>query len=583
MPGNPLFLPELREMLAEKDVEQMKEFCSELHPARAAEFLEGLAIREIWEILRHCEVELRAEIFSYFDIDIQVAILDDAPREEMGELVDSLPSDDRVDILQELDRATADEIVALLPSETRRDILRLQAFPEGTCGSLMSTDFVRLSETMSVDQAIQAIGKQAGVLETVYYLYVLDESDHLVGLVSAKQLLGAVGTGETLIHDLMERDLITVEAMETSQEAAEAIAKYDFLAVPVVDDEHRMLGIVTYDDVIDLNSEEATKHAYQMGAISPMEESYLEAPFFTIWQKRVFWLSCLFIAELCTFSVLAVFEAEMAQYLVLALFIPLCISTGGNSGAQAATLITRSLAVGDVKLGDWLRVVRHELLMGLALGFSLGVIGFLRAACTPESLLGAADRWLLALVIGQSVAMICLFGTLIGALLPLLFKRIGVDPAIASSPFVATFVDVTGIVVFFSVAKLWLLSGAAALAPMVMLDAVSIEFSLAEPTAEARETVQDECYRTLSQQKEFRVFYVTDQPQLSLQAETVVSPLSEESRFQIGCTIVFKDKPSYDRFVASRELTEFLQTTSHPWQDRRVVFFKVRMPAEATR
>jgi magnesium transporter len=217
------------------------------------------------------------------------------------------------------------------------------------------------------------------------------------------------------------------------------------------------VGIITHDDVIDVMIEEATEDAQQMGGIVPMAENYLEAPFFTIWRKRAAWLSCLFIAELFTFTALAHFEDQIAAVLALSLFVPLCISTGGNSGSQAATLMTRALALGQITPSHWWRTLRHELLVGLALGVTLGVIGFLRASLTPASVLGNADRWMLALVIGQAVAAICVWGTLVGSMLPLLFRRLGFDPGYASSPFVATFVDVTGIVIYFTIAKTYLL------------------------------------------------------------------------------------------------------------------------------
>ena len=455
---NPLFHPELREMLAENDTEQMREFCDSLHPARVAEFLEGLKISEIWELLRHADTANRAEIFSYFDLDIQTELLEFAPRDETSELVGALPSDDRVDALQAMDSKAAEEIIRLLPPEERRDVLRLRAFPEGTCGAEMTSDFVRLHEKMTVEEAIAEIGRQVHTHETVFYLYVLDEGDHLVGLVSAKHLLSAVGKGEILMADLMQRDLITVRAMDESQRAVDMVAKFDFLAVPVVDDERRMLGIITHDDVIDLSHEEATKDAHMMAAISPIDEAYLDAPFFKIWRKRVFWLSCLFIGGSFTFSAMLYYHEALETLTVLAMFIPLCIATGGNSGSQAATLITRSLALGDVHLRDWFRVLRHEVLMGLALGVILGAIGFCLAYFfTSESVLGDISPWRLAVTVGSVVVLICLFGTVIGSMLPLFFKRIGVDPAIASSPFVATFVDVTGIVIFFSVAMFWML------------------------------------------------------------------------------------------------------------------------------
>jgi len=227
----------------------------------------------------------------------------------------------------------------------------------------------------------------------------------------------------------------------------------------VVDDEHHILGIITHDDVIDVVVEEATEDAHRMGGVVPIAENFLEAGFFTVWRKRTGWLSCLFVAELLTFTALASFENAIAAVVALSLFVPLCISTGGNSGSQAATLITRALALGQVTPRDWRRVLRHELLMGVSLGLTLGAIGFLRAALTPKSVLGNADRWLLALTIAESVAAICLWGTVVGAMLPLIFKRLGIDPGIASSPFVATFVDVTGIVIYFSIARVLLLSG----------------------------------------------------------------------------------------------------------------------------
>jgi len=456
---NPLYHPELREMLAENDVEQMQEFCPSLHPARTAEFLEGLNASEIWQLLQHTDTPNRAEIFSYFEIDTQTELLEFAPRDEASELVEALPADDRVDVLQVMDANAAEEIIKLLSSEERRDVLRLRAFPEGLCGAEMTSDFVRLHEKMTVNEAIAEIGRQVDTHETVYYLYVLDEGDHLVGLVSAKHLLAAVGKGEIYMSDIMNRDLITVKAMDHIERAIEIVSKYDFLAIPVVDDEHRILGIITHDDVIDLTHEEATRDAHMMAAISPLEEAYLEVPFFTIWKKRVLWLLCLFIGGSFTFSALSHYHEALEGFLFLALFIPLCIATGGNSGSQAATLITRSLALGDIKLRDWFRVLRHEILMGLALGVVLGTIGCILAYFTPAELLQDKNvsYWQLALVIGQVVMMICLFGTVIGAMLPLLFQRIGVDPAMASSPFVATFVDVTGIIIFFSIAKLWIL------------------------------------------------------------------------------------------------------------------------------
>ena len=257
---------------------------------------------------------------------------------------------------------------------------------------------------------------------------------------------------------LMDRDLVAVDVYDDQEKVAQEVARFDLHAIPVVDSERHMLGIITHDDVIDVFSAEATEDVYRMGAVNPLVENYLEANFRTIWWKRSVWLSCLFVAEIFTFSALAFFEDSIKKIVALALFVPLCISTGGNSGSQAATLITRAMALGQVGIADWWRVLRHEVLMGMALGCTLGAIGFVRAYFTPAHVLGDADALGLAIVICGAVTAICLWGTLVGSMLPLIFSRLGFDPGYASSPFVATFVDVTGIFIYFSLAQIYLLT-----------------------------------------------------------------------------------------------------------------------------
>lgn len=452
-----VYLPELREMLETNNTEEMRDFCEALNPVRVAEFVEGLEPLQIWQILLSVKPALRADIFQYLENDTQADIMETAPREEIAEFISYLPSDDRVDVLQSVEDDIVDELLPLMATEDRHDIQRLRAFPEDSCGSVMSTDFVRLSEKMTVSEAIGEITRQSEVIETIYYLYVVDENDHLVGLVSAKQLLKKLSHPQTLIGDLMERDLVTVKSHESREQAATEVARFDFLAIPVVDDEHHMLGIITHDDVIDVMQDAATEDAYRMAAISPMDEDYLEASFFTVWKNRVFWLACLFLASLFTFSALEYFEDAMKQIIVLALFLPLILSTGGNSGSQAATLITRAMALGHVRPSDIFRVFRHELLMGLAMGTALGAMGFFRAYFTTSTSLEDTNRIMFAIAISFTVTLICLWGTLVGSMLPFAFKKIGVDPGVASSPFVATVVDVSGIIIYFTIAKMLLM------------------------------------------------------------------------------------------------------------------------------
>lgn len=452
---NPILLPDLRQMLAEHDQAALGEFVGELHPATAADFSEGLSVEETWQVLSHARLDRQAEIFAFFPLNKQIEMAEGVGRGRMSRLIEAMSPDDRVDLLERLDPEVVESLLPLVAQAERQDIRMLLAYPEDSAGAVMTSEYASLPADITVGEALSRLRKQAPDSETIYYVYVLDAERHLLGLVSLRQLILARPTA--IVGDLMQRDLISVKAEDDQEEVAQILARYDFLAVPVVDSENRLVGIITHDDIIDVVMEEATEDALRMGGVGVMEDSYLDSSFTTIWRKRALWLSCLFVAELFTFTALAHFEGAIASVLALSLFVPLCISTGGNSGSQAATLITRALALGEVGIRDWWRVLRHELMMGFALGATLGVIGFARAALTPQSVLGPAERWTLAIVVSQAVAGICLWGTLVGSMLPLAFKRLGFDPGYASSPFVATFVDVTGIVIYFNIAKAWML------------------------------------------------------------------------------------------------------------------------------
>ena len=453
--SNTLLLPELREMLATDDVEGMAAVMTEVHPATAADFSEGLSVDETWQLFDHAPVDRQAEVFSFFPFDKQVEMVSGVGGERMSKLIEAMPPDDRVDLLKRLDSAVAENLIPLVAKAERQDIRTLLSFPEGSAGSVMTTEYASLPADVLAGDAVALLRQQAPSRETIYYIYVLDDARRLLGFLSLRDLILAKPSAQ--VADVMQREVISVRADQDQEEAARTLAKYDFLALPVVDQQHRLVGIITHDDVIDVMIEEATEDAYQMGGVMPMAEDYLEAPLLTVWRKRAMWLSCLFVAELFTFTALAHFEDQIAAVLALSLFVPLCISTGGNSGSQAATLITRAMALGQIRPSDWWRALRHELVVGVALGLTLGAIGFIRASMTPASVLGNANRWMLAMVISQSVAAICLWGTLVGSMLPLGFKRLGFDPGYASSPFVATFVDVTGIVIYFSIARVYLL------------------------------------------------------------------------------------------------------------------------------
>ncbi len=536
--SHPLFSPEVRELLESNDVETMRTFCETLHPATVAEVLsDDFPVEKVWLFLQTTSIAKQAEIFSYFPLEWQIQMVDGTGRQHMARLIEEMSSDDRAELLRRLTPQVAEGLLRLVDEADRRDIARLVQYPENSAGALMTTDYAWLPANVTVDEALDRLRLQAPDKETIYYVYIVDDQRRLLGVVSLRDLI--LAPRRSLVSEIMEQSMVTVKVTDDREQAARDVAHYDLLAVPVVDSDGRLVGIITHDDIIDVIQEEATEDVHRMGAVGPMETGYLETSFLRLWRSRALWLSFLFLAELFTFTALANFEDAIAEVVVLSLFVPLCISTGGNSGSQAATLITRALALGQVTLSDWGRVLRHEMLMGLVLGVTLGIFGFVRASLTPASVRSSSpDRhenftvrvdseleeyedyrrnWLfqkipvyyvnlpqgtqqviastevvkiklpegtrlpapsedhgklvyqfpkkcslprppvprysLALVIALAVACICIWGTLIGSMLPLFFKWRGIDPGIASSPFVATFVDVTGIVIYFMISR----------------------------------------------------------------------------------------------------------------------------------
>ena len=442
---NTLYLPELREMLREENTGELREFCEAIHPARAAEFMEGLSAEESWQVLQHADPATRVDIFGYLDEDKQVKILETGDPEEVGQLVAELPADDRVDLLQQLDPAIVEQTLPLMPAEERRDILRLGAYPEGTAGAVMTSEIPRLTETATVGDTFEEIKKKAADWETIYYLYVVDEENHLRGVVAARQLLANVGRPERSISDLMERDVLSVDVDEDQERVADRVAQYDLHAIPVVDREHHLLGIITHDDIIDVVREEATEDAHRIGAVEPLGEGYLDVHWFKLVRHRGLWLTILFFAALLTAFALRTYEEQLGRVVWLAWFIPLIISSGGNSGSQSATLVITGLTTGEVRLTDWWRIVRRELLMGGCLGGFLAAIAYVVA-------LVLVDDPISALVIPVTILLVVVCGTLSGATLPLIFKRLGLDPAMMSNPFVAGIIDIAGIVIYMQCA-----------------------------------------------------------------------------------------------------------------------------------
>ena len=439
-------------MLTEGNTVELENFCTALHPSRTASFIEGLSDDEIWQVLAYTPGENVADIFSYFDEDRKHALLQTQRHQQAADLVVHLPPDDRVDLLQGLDDDLRQALLELLPVQERRNIQRLSQYPEGTAGAVMTTEMAKFSENLTIRQALDEIGRQSEEYETIYYLYVVDAEDRLRGLVSARQLLAGMKSPETPLSAIMETDLITALVMEDQEEVADKVAHMDVLAIPVIDQGHRLVGIITHDDIIDVFQEEATEDAHRSGAVEPLDESYLRTSVVTLSWKRGIWLTILFFCALLTAIALEQYEARLKVLYWLVPFIPLIISSGGNSGSQSATLIITALSRGHIQLSDWVKVITRELVMGLLLGVGLAAMGLVASVFfipdDPE-----IGRFAV-FVVPVTLILVVLTGTLTGAVLPLVFEKIGLDPAMMSNPFVAGIVDILGIVIYMTVAIL---------------------------------------------------------------------------------------------------------------------------------
>jgi magnesium transporter len=365
-----------------------------------------------------------------------------------------LAPDDAADLLQEAEPEERSGLMALLDPATRREVATLLAYEEDDAGGLMSPRYARLRPDMTADEAIGYLRMQARQnLETINYAYVLDSQQHLLGVMSLRELFTA--PGDKQVSEVMNTDLVTVSEDTDQETTSQLLGRHGVIAIPVLDAEGRMQGIVTWDDIVDVVEEEATEDIQKMGGSEALEAPYLQVGLLDMIKKRAGWLSALFIGELLTATAMGYYEKEIARAAVLAVFIPLIISSGGNSGSQATTLIIRALALSEVKLRDWWRVFRRELVSGLGLGAILAVLGFTRIAIWQRAFHTYGEHgWLIAITVSLSLIGVVLWGTLVGSSLPFLLRRLGFDPASASAPFVATLVDVTGLIIYFTFASL---------------------------------------------------------------------------------------------------------------------------------
>jgi magnesium transporter len=446
---------ELAAAVRQRDFSRLRDMVRNRHAGDLAEVLTELAIEDQVVVFRVLPRKDAAAVFEYLSHEDQEALLKAMAQEDVAALLNNMAPDDRTMFLEELPAAATRQLLSLLTPPERAVAVTLLGYPEDTIGRLMTPEYLAVREHWTVREVLDYIREHGQDSETLNVVYVVDEHGLLIDDIRIRELL--LSPLDKPLADLMDRRFVALKATDDQATAVAAFREYDRTALPVTDTAGMLIGIVTIDDVLDVAEAEATRDIQRIGGSEALDEPYMDVAFFTMLRKRAGWLTALFLGEMLTATAMGAFEYEISQAVVLALFVPLIISSGGNSGSQASTLVIRALALGEVGVHDWWRVMRREILAGLALGAILGAIGFLRISVTSAfSDMYGPYAVLVGLTVGITLVGIVLWGTLIGSLLPFIMRRLGFDPATSSAPFVATLVDVTGLVIYFSVAMVLL-------------------------------------------------------------------------------------------------------------------------------
>ncbi|MEP7372449.1 MAG: magnesium transporter [Chitinophagaceae bacterium] len=410
------------------------------------------------QIIANMSVNRAASVFKLLEFPTQKRIIQTLPPNTIASLLNELPADDRTDFLEELPSNVLRELIKLLDPDERKITLSLLGYPENSIGRLMTPDYVYVYPGNTIEEVFATIRKYGKDSETINVIYVINEKGELLDDIRIRDFI--LNPPDKKVSELMDNRVISLNAYDDQETASEVFKMNNRVALPVVSNSNKLLGIVTIDDMLWVASEEFSEDMQKMGGTEALNEPYLEMPIFRLFKKRITWLVVLFLGEMLTATAMKFFEAEIAKAVVLVLFVPLIISSGGNSGSQASTLIIQAMAVGEITLKDWWKVMRREIISGLLLGTVLGLIGFFRIALwhsIAPTIYG--EHWMaLGLTVAITLLGVVLWGTLSGSMLPMVLKRLGADPAVSSAPFVATLVDVTGLIIYFTVAFM-LLSG----------------------------------------------------------------------------------------------------------------------------
>ena len=447
-----LLKPEIEQLIKEGEFAALRDALSDLPPADVADALADLPPESSAVVFRILPRAIAAEVFDFLPVDRQEAILKAMADKDVRELLDAMAPDDRTRLLEELPSRVTRRLMDLLSPQELQVAKTLLGYPEDSVGRRMTPNYLAVPSSWTVGEVLRYIRSHGANKETLNVIYVVNDKGQLVGDVGIADVL--LAPDDKPISEIMDENVPRLLATDDQEKAVEMFGRYRRDALPVVSSDGVLVGIITVDDVLDVAQEEATEDIQKLGAVEALDEPYLRINIFKMVRKRAGWLVALFLSEMLTATAMAHFEEEIARAVVLALFVPLIISSGGNSGSQAATLVIRAMALGEVTLRDWWRVMRRELASGLMLGLTLGFIGFARV--TVWSLLWPGlygPHWfLVALTVGIALVGVVMWGTFAGSMLPIVLKRLGLDPAVSSAPFVATLVDVTGIVIYFTVA-----------------------------------------------------------------------------------------------------------------------------------
>lgn len=446
----------LEQLLESGDRQALHEFLDQQNITDVEQLVDEMPGHDS-QIIAAMSVHRAARVFKILDLAAQKKVIQQLSPNKVASLLNELPPDDRTDFLEELPSNAVRELIKLLNNEERKITLSLLGYPENSVGRLMTPDYVYVYENNTVQQVLETVRRVGKNSETIDVIYVINEKGELLDDIRIREFI--LASPEKKVRELMDDRVIALSAYQDQEEAHEVFKMNNRVALPVVSNSKKLLGIVTIDDILWVASEEFSEDMQKIGGTEALEQPYLEIPLLKLFKKRIVWLIVLFIGELMTISAMHQFEDEIAKAVVLATFIPLIISSGGNSGSQAATLIIQAMALREINLSDWWRIMRREIFSGLMLGLTLCILGVSVIALWHSFSDTFGEHYLrIAFTIGLSLIGVVLWGTLMGSMLPLILKRLGADPAASSTPFVATLVDVTGLIIYFSVAFL-ILSG----------------------------------------------------------------------------------------------------------------------------